>query len=122
MERSYIEPKGRDTARGGTLAHRIAVFFGFGQAAITAVFVVTGYEGFGLASMIDSVAMAIFAWAAYRRFLWGAYGLAAYALISVLMKVLSGIQSPWMVPLIIYLVGAISLHRAKRREQLAAGA
>lgn len=96
--------------------HKIAVFFGYGQAAITAVFGVMGYDRFGLLTLIDAAGMVFFARAAHKRLLWGAYGLAVLGLLGILVDVQFG-HRPWLVPPIIYLLGAIALHRAKRREE-----
>lgn len=63
--------------------------------------------------ILQGVAMLVFSVATYKRKRWGAYGLCAIALLFVAMSLYTKGSPGWIIPPLIYLGAAVSLHRAQ---------
>ena len=107
---------------------KIAAGMAFVQAGITAAFVVvlifegnalTGGYGFGLYSLSDVIAIMGFALALLKGRLWAAYGLFAYGLLDWVAKAVQSGQVAWIVPVMLYGIGAISLSRSEHLAPVA---
>jgi len=123
-------PKSDQLATGQKLrlAVKIAAGMAFVQAGITAAFVVvlifegnalTGGYGFGLYSLSDVIAIMGFALALLKGRLWAAYGLFAYGLLDWVAKAVQSGQVAWIVPVMLYGIGAISLSRSEHLAPVA---
>jgi hypothetical protein len=104
------------------LAVKIAVGVSFFQAGVTAAFVIVlifernvlpGAYGFNLYSLIDAIALTGFALALLKGHLWAAYGLFAYGLLDWVGKVARSGQVAWIVPVMVYAIGAMTLSRSQ---------
>jgi hypothetical protein len=91
---------------------KVAVVFALGQAAFTLV-LLTYHPAFTLLNLIDVVLLAAFAAAIVNRHLWAGCCLAAYAVLDYIYKLAALGRSAWIIPPIVYVIGAISLHRTE---------
>lgn len=69
-------------------------------------------SGFGLLSIADVVALLGLSIGVWHGHLWAAWALVAYSLLDDAVKVARTGQSAWIVPLVIYVVGALYLAQA----------
>lgn len=65
-------------------------------------------------TLVQGLAMIIFAVATYRGRLYGAYGLLIIAVLYVLGSLVEKGTPGWIIPPLIYLFAVVSLHRARR--------
>ena len=83
------------------------------QGAWTALLAVSGEPGTNLYGLLDATVSIGFGVAAFRRRLWGVYGLVALATIGDVAQLVLRGEKPWFVPIAVYLVGAVSLSRSE---------
>lgn len=92
---------------------RVAAVVAYGQALFTLVFVLSG--DFSPLEMVSVVLLGALGYGTWRRRRWGALGLAVLAVVDAGLKMASGIR-PWIIPLAIYLLGALALERQSRKS------
>ena len=104
------------------LAVKIAAGMAFFQATVTALYVVAlltggdilpGGNGISLYSLIDVIALTGFALALVKGRLWAAYGLLGYGLLDWIVKAMRFGQIAWILPVVLYAIGAITLARSE---------
>lgn len=85
------------------------------STAVTSLDPVSAALSLTIGVLITSIDVAL-AIAAFKQYLWGAYGLVASGVLDLILKLLQGVNI-WWVPLIIYVAGALSLDYAMQRQK-----
>jgi hypothetical protein len=83
------------------------------QGAWTALAAVSGEPGTNLYGLLDATVSIGFGVAAFRRRLWGVYGLVVLATLGDVAQLVLRGEKAWFVPIAVYLIGAVSLLRSE---------
>jgi hypothetical protein len=98
---------------GGNRVPTLIAVFAILQGAWTALVAISGEPGTNLYGLLDATVSIGFGVAVFRRRLWGVYGLVTIAATSDVGQLVLRDQKPWLIPIVIYVAGAISLSRSE---------